>query len=64
MGNESHLENFLKNNEEFTLEFNIDSKNTAMVSRIIKDALDANKIVLYDENVGTKARTYIPSWAK
>ena len=44
--------------------FNIDSKNTAMVSRIIKDTLDANKIVLYDENVGTKARTYIPSWAK
>ena len=44
--------------------FSIDAKNTAMVSRIIKDTLEANKIVLYDENVGTKARTYIPSWAK
>lgn len=44
--------------------FGIDAKNIAMVSRIIKDTVDANKIALYDENVGTKARTYIPSWAK
>lgn len=44
--------------------FGIDAKNTAMVSRIIKDTLEANKIAIYDENVGTKARTYIPSWAK
>ncbi|MCG3705034.1 putative DNA binding domain-containing protein [Aliarcobacter butzleri] len=44
--------------------FGIDTKNTAMVSRIIKDTLEANKIAIYDENVGTKARTYIPSWAK
>ncbi len=44
--------------------FNIEAKNTAMVSRIIKDALEAKKIYIYDESVGTKARKYIPYWAK
>lgn len=44
--------------------FNIDAKNTAMVSRIIKDALEVKKIYIYDETVGTKARKYIPYWAK
>ena len=44
--------------------FNIDVKNRSMVSKIINDAIEANKIAIYDENVGTKARTYIPSWAR
>ncbi|MDC0933104.1 ATP-binding protein [Arcobacteraceae bacterium] len=44
--------------------FGIDTKNTAMVSRIIKDTLESNKISLYDESVGTRARTYVPIWAK
>jgi len=44
--------------------FGIDAKNTAMVSRIIKDTLENNKISIYDESVGTRARTYVPTWAK
>lgn len=44
--------------------FNIDVKNRSMVSKIINDAIEANKIAIYDETVGTKARTYIPSWAR
>ena len=44
--------------------FSIDVKNRSMVSKIINDAIEANKIAIYDENVGTKARTYIPSWAR
>jgi len=44
--------------------FGIDVKNTAMVSRIIKDTLDDKKISIYDESVGTRARTYVPSWVK
>ena len=44
--------------------FNIDVKNRSMVSKIINDAIEANKIAIYDENVGSKARTYIPSWAR
>ncbi|QEO59616.1 ATP-binding protein [Francisella marina] len=44
--------------------FGIDAGNAAMVSRIIKDTLEANKIAIYDESVGTRARSYIPIWAK
>jgi len=44
--------------------FGIDVKNTAMVSRIIRDTLDEKQIYIYDESVGTRARKYIPWWAK
>ena len=44
--------------------FGIESKNAAMVSRIIKEALDEKLIYIFDENVGVKARSYIPWWAK
>lgn len=44
--------------------FGIDAKNTAMVSRIIRDTLDEKQIYIYDESVGTRARKYIPWWVK
>ncbi|WP_201353173.1 ATP-binding protein [Hydrogenimonas urashimensis] len=44
--------------------FGVESKNTAMISRIIKEALDEGVIYIYDESVGTKARKYIPWWAR
>ena len=44
--------------------FGIEPKNAAMVSRIIKEALDEKLIYIFDENVGAKARSYIPWWAK
>ncbi len=43
--------------------FGIDSKNSAMASRIIKDALLAQKIRIYDKTVGSKAKKYLPGWA-
>jgi predicted HTH transcriptional regulator len=43
--------------------FGIDSKNSAMASRIIKDALISNRIRAYDETVGSKAKKYLPWWA-
>ena len=43
--------------------FAIDPKNSAMVSRIIRDALDAEKIRCYDDTVGSKAKKYLPWWA-
>ena len=36
--------------------FGIDSKNNAMASRIIKDALLSERIRVYDETVGSKAK--------
>ena len=44
--------------------FGVDAKNTAMISRIIKDTLDEEQVYIYDESAGTKARKYIPWWAK
>jgi len=44
--------------------FGIDTKNISMVSKIIKDTLDEKQIYIYDESVGTRARKYIPWWAR
>lgn len=42
--------------------FGIENKNSAIVSRIIKDTLEANLIKCHDETVGNKARKYLPCW--
>jgi predicted HTH transcriptional regulator len=44
--------------------FGIDKKNISMVSKIINETLREEKIYIYDESVGTRARKYIPWWAK
>lgn len=43
--------------------FGIDEKNSSMVSRIIKDAVEAGLIRCHDETVGSRARKYLPRWA-
>ena len=43
--------------------FGIEPKNSATVSRIIKDTLSAGLIRCHDEFVGSKARKYLPWWA-
>ena len=43
--------------------FGIASKNSAMASRIIKDALLTERIRCYDDTVGSKAKKYLPWWA-
>lgn len=43
--------------------FGIDAKNSATVSRIIRDTLDAGLIKCHDESVGSRARKYQPCWA-
>ncbi|MDA8153773.1 MAG: putative DNA binding domain-containing protein [Acidithiobacillus sp.] len=43
--------------------FGIDEKNSSMVSRIIRDALEAGLIRCHDETVGSRARKYLPIWA-
>jgi len=42
--------------------FGIEEKNSAQVSRIIKDSIDAKFIKCYDDSVGSKARRYVPFW--
>jgi hypothetical protein len=51
------------NNASLRERFGIDVKNSAQVSRIIKDTLIAELIRPYDSDAGTKAMRYIPHWA-
>ncbi len=41
----------------------IEEANSAMVSRIINEAIKANCIKVYDESAGSRARKYLPAWA-
>ena len=44
--------------------FGIAEKNSAIASRLIKEALEAELIVPYDENASRKYMKYLPWWAK
>lgn len=43
--------------------FGVEERNKAIISRIIKDTMDAGFIKLSDENAAPKMRRYIPYWA-
>ena len=43
--------------------FGVEEKNKAIISRIIKDTMNAGLIKLSDVNVAPKLRRYIPYWA-
>ncbi|MBI9019847.1 MAG: putative DNA binding domain-containing protein [Verrucomicrobia bacterium] len=51
------------NNTTLRERFGIDTKNSAMVSRIIKQATDLEWIKPYDATAGSKAMRYVPIWA-
>lgn len=51
------------NNASLRDRFGIDVKNSAQVSRVIKDTLGAGLIRPYDPDAGTKAMRYVPHWA-
>ncbi|CCJ86834.1 putative transcriptional regulator [Cronobacter dublinensis 582] len=51
------------NNTTLRERFGVDEKNSAMISRIIKEAMKEDRIKQYDSSVGTKAMRYIPFWA-
>ena len=58
-----HVQRDPMTNNSLRERFALDAKNSAMVSRIIKDATAAKLVRLVDETVGNKARKYIPWWA-
>ena len=58
-----HVQRDPMTNNSLRERFALDAKNSAMVSRIIKDATAAKLVRLVDETVGHKARKYIPWWA-
>ncbi|WP_298692153.1 ATP-binding protein [uncultured Sulfuricurvum sp.] len=59
-----YIQNDYMTNTSLRERFDIDVKNRSMVSKIINETLEAGKILIYDESVGSKARMYIPSWAR
>ncbi len=44
--------------------FGVEDKNSAAISRVIKETLEQDFIAKYDENAGKKYVKYIPYWAK
>ncbi len=59
-----YVEHDYMTNTSLRERFGVDAKNTAIVSRIIKEALNKKAIYIYDETVGNKARKYIPWWVR
>ncbi len=59
-----YIQNDFMTNTSLRERFGIEVKNRSMASKIINEALEAGKIKIYDETVGTKAREYVPWWAK
>ncbi len=51
------------NNASLRVRFGIEEKNSATVSRVIKQAVEANLIKLYDPDANRKTWRYVPSWA-
>jgi ATP-dependent DNA helicase RecG len=51
------------NNTSLRERFRIDEGNSAMASRVIKQAVEAKLIRLYDPNANRKAYRYVPYWA-
>jgi len=43
--------------------FGIEKKNSAIASRLIKEAIDVGMIVPFDPDAGSKAMRYLPFWA-
>ena len=51
------------NNTSLRARFAVDIKNSAMISRIIKQVVEVGIIRPYDADAGTKALRYVPFWA-
>jgi predicted HTH transcriptional regulator len=58
-----YLNKKLMSNATLRERFGIDAKNSAIISRVIKQAVEAKRIKLYDESAGSKAKRYVPWWA-
>ena len=50
-------------NSSLRSRFGVKEKNSAMVSRIIRDTIDADLIRPYDSSVSARAKKYVPIWA-
>ncbi|MEZ8847085.1 ATP-binding protein [Vibrio cyclitrophicus] len=51
------------NNASLRERFGIETKNSATVSRVIKDAVSSGLVKPYDPEAGAKAMRYVPHWS-
>ena len=58
-----HVNRGFVTNSSVRRRFAIEQQNSAMASRLIRDALDAGVIVLHDAKAAPKLRRYKPFWA-
>lgn len=58
-----YVENDFMTNSSLRERWGIDVKNSAIASRLIKEALEAGRIRLHDAEAAPKFRKYVPSWA-
>ena len=57
-----HVQRQRTTNASLRTRFRIAEKNKAIVSRLIKDAVDAGVIHVLDPTVGARAMSYVPFW--
>lgn len=58
-----YVERDFMTNTSLRSRFGLDTKNSAMASRLIKEALGHGTIRLYDAAAAPKYRKYVPAWA-
>ncbi|MCF6345681.1 MAG: putative DNA binding domain-containing protein [Thiomicrorhabdus sp.] len=57
-----YVERNFMTNKSLRERFGIEQKNSATVSRIIKDTINAGEIIPHDENASRKYMKYVPCW--
>lgn len=58
-----YISHEVMNNSTLRDRFGIDVKNSAMISRVIKQAIEAGVIKMYDPTAGTRSARYVPHWS-
>ena len=58
-----HVAGTFMTNASLRQRFGIDARNAAKASRLIKDAVTAGLIKLYNPTVRQRDREYVPFWA-
>ena len=58
-----YVERDFMTNSSLRARFGIDAKNSALASRLSKEAVTVGRIRVYDESASPKYRKYVPYWA-
>jgi predicted HTH transcriptional regulator len=59
-----YVEHDVMTNTTLRQRFGIEAQNSAAVSRVIREAIEAGMVAPYDESAGKRFMKYVPFWAK